>query len=152
MKRHSRKLGCPFFALQKRDRPCFFDEHYTIVIGLLQIKLHFSQEFCKKLKLHSKTLLGQLPIFSFLFFWVAFCFAKNRLSGVPLSLHSFATLRNDFAAPTILATRKSKLHFFSVNQNSKSKKLFYYTPYNVILQHFFNYNVVYNYSKSSLIV
>ena len=41
-------------------------------------------------------------------FWVAFCFAKNRLFGVPLSLHSYATLRNGFAAPTILATVKNR--------------------------------------------
>ena len=54
--------------------------------------------------------------FLFFIFWVAFwllCFLrfatepkqpKNRLSGVSATAHSFATLRNGFAAPTILAT------------------------------------------------
>ena len=37
--------------------------------------------------------------FKFFFLWVAFCFAKNRLFRVPLSLHSFATLRNWLRQP-----------------------------------------------------
>ena len=37
--------------------------------------------------------------FKFFFLWVAFCFAKNRLFRVTLSLHSFATLRNWLRQP-----------------------------------------------------
>ena len=45
---------------------------------LLQIKLHFSQEFCKKLKLPSKTLLGQLPIFLVFIFLGGFLLRKKQ--------------------------------------------------------------------------
>ena len=44
---------------------------------------------------------SQMSFFLILIFWVAFCFAKNRLFRVPASkrLHSFATLRNWLRQP-----------------------------------------------------
>ena len=44
-------------------------------------------------------LIGQMSSFKIFILWVAFCFAKNRLFRVPLSLHSFATLRNWLRQP-----------------------------------------------------
>ena len=57
--------------------------------------------------------------------WVAFCFAKNRLFRVLLSLHSFATLRNWLRQP-LQSLPLFKIKKLEIEPNNKSCSSFVY--------------------------
>ena len=61
--------------------------------------------------------------FKFFFLWVAFCFAKNRLFRVTLSLHSFATLRNWLRQP-LQSLPQFKIKKLEIEPNNIFKERF----------------------------